>query len=82
LPPLLLTRRAVTVASEQYEDITSSPEAWTLVDVSEGGNAESESALERRRDFKPTIGARQVRALVEQVAGKSARAVATNPDAD
>ncbi|KAG7529987.1 hypothetical protein FFLO_05284 [Filobasidium floriforme] len=59
-------------ASEQYEEITSSPEAWTLVDVSEGGDTESESALERRRDFKPTIGARQVRALVEQVADRYA----------
>lgn len=59
-----------TVALEQYEEITSSPDAWTLVDVSEGGDTEAESALERRRDFKPTIGARQVRALVEQVAGK------------
>lgn len=74
LPLSSLTICAATVASEQYEEITSSPEAWTLVDVSEGGDQESESALERRRDFKPTIGARQVRALVEQVAGESARA--------
>jgi len=59
------------VASEQYEEITDSPDAWTLVEVSEGASVEdSENVLERSRDYKPTVGARQVRALVEQVAGE------------
>jgi len=44
------------------------------VEVSEGTSVEdSENVLERSRDYKPTIGARQVKALVEQVAGKAKR---------
>jgi hypothetical protein len=62
------------VASEQYEEITNSPDAWTLVEVSEGASVEDpENGFEQTRDYKPTIGARQVRALVEQVAGECER---------
>lgn len=57
-----------TVAMEQYEELSASSEAWTLVDpnVTEGEEAEGS----RKKDFKPTMAARQLRSLIEQVAGK------------
>lgn len=53
---------------EQYEELTGSPEAWTLVDPNVADGDEEEGS--RKKDFKPTMAARQLKALVEQVAGK------------
>lgn len=60
-----------TVADDQFNDIISSEEAWTIVDPESIGHSEgSEDGNEApEADYRPTMGARKVKALVEQVAG-------------
>lgn len=55
---------------EQYNEIVSSPEAWTLVDAAEGLDLETENQKTDRAAYRPTRGARQVKALVDQVTGE------------
>lgn len=53
------------VAMDQYMDIISSPEAWLIADE----NDVEEEGHVVVTDIKPTISARRVKALVEQVTG-------------
>jgi hypothetical protein len=59
------------VADDQYNDIISSDEAWTIVDPESTGHSQGgddgDGAPEA--DYRPTMGARKVKALIEQVAG-------------
>ena len=59
----LLMFRAV--ATEQYMEIISAPDAWLIAEDS--GEEEDESPIDR--ELKPTNSARRVKALVEQVTG-------------
>ncbi|KAI0032485.1 TIP-1 family-domain-containing protein [Vararia minispora EC-137] len=52
-----------TFALEQYNDIISSQEAWTIAD---GENADGSSSA-HDSDLRPTVSARRLKALVEQI---------------
>lgn len=62
--PLTLENRA-TVTDEQYDSIVGSPDAWAVVDV--GLDQPEDDSETETTNFLPTRGARQVKALVEQV---------------
>ena len=53
------------VATVQYIEIISAPDAWLIAEDS--GEEEDESPIDR--ELKPTNSARRVKALVEQVTG-------------
>lgn len=64
-------------AFEQYEEIMEAPNAWSivdegisLVDVVPTDMHDGVNEHEKARGLKPTIRARQVKALIEQVAGE------------
>ena len=48
-------------ADEQYHDIIGSPDAWVIVDDDDGMDSQ---------DYKPTISARRLKALFEQITGR------------
>jgi hypothetical protein len=57
-----------SVADDQFSDIISSDEAWTIVEPEIVAEGETNEAFEA--DYRPTMGARKVKALIEQVAGE------------
>ena len=68
LPPTFETNWLLmfrAVATEQYMEIISAPDAWLIAEDS--GEEEDESPIDR--ELKPTNSARRVKALVEQVTG-------------
>lgn len=56
----------MSVAEEQLQEIISSPDAWSISEES----GDPEEGIQED-DLKPTTSARQVRALIDQVTGKS-----------
>ncbi len=54
-------------ADEQFAEAISSAETWTIADA-DAGTASGDAGW--LSDLKPTIGARQVQALLEQVTGQ------------
>lgn len=56
-----------SVAMDQYMDIISASDAWLIADENDAEEDEGHVAIS---DIKPTVSARRVRALVEQVTGE------------
>ncbi|KAJ9103304.1 hypothetical protein QFC20_004779 [Naganishia adeliensis] len=61
-------------ADDQFHDIISSDEAWTIVEPESTGQAQGtdESNEASEANYRPTMGARKVKALIEQVADRYA----------
>lgn len=62
---LLICANTSAVTDEQYDSIVNSPDAWTIVDV--GLDQPEDDSESDGTNFLPTRGARQVKALIDQV---------------